>query len=91
MFDTDEVAMKIVLDRRSYSCFNPACEAHFGRHFSGTDITSVDCTIEMVEDGKKESIFLIHDKGGTENVLVVVETNRGEANDSWLQAWERQT
>jgi hypothetical protein len=82
--------MKIVLDRRSCNCYDQACEAHFGWHFLREQITQVDCTIEMIEDGKEERTFLIHDRDGSEKVLVVDEENRGEATDSWLQAWERQ-
>lgn len=86
----EEEEMKIVLDRRSCNCYDQACESHFGWHFLREEITPVDCTIEMIEDGKEERTFLIHDRDGSDKVLVVDEENRGEATDSWLQAWERQ-
>jgi hypothetical protein len=82
--------MKILLDRRSCSCWDPACEAHFGWHFLRGEITPVDCTAEMVEDGKAELTFCILDKDGVDKELVVNDANRAEAYDSWRQAWERQ-
>jgi hypothetical protein len=82
--------MKIVLDRRSCKCHEPACEAHFGWHFLREEVTPVDCTLEIVEDGQPETTFLIMDRDGLDKVLVVNEENRAEAYDSWLLAWERQ-
>jgi hypothetical protein len=54
------------------------------------DITPVDCTVEMVDDGQDEVTFLILDKDGTDKELVVDEENRAEAYDSWRLAWEKQ-
>ena len=82
--------MKIVLDRRSCNCWDAACEAHFDWHFLRPEITPVDCTVEMVDDGSSEVTFFIKDRDGTDKVLVVDDTNRAEARDSWLLAWERQ-
>ncbi|HEX9029079.1 MAG TPA: hypothetical protein VF823_07885 [Anaerolineales bacterium] len=82
--------MKIILDQRSCNCWNPACEAHFGNHFLGKEITPVDCTTEISEDGHAELTFLIKDRDGSDKVLVVDNTNRGDAYDSWRLAWERQ-
>lgn len=82
--------MKIVLDQRNCKCWDPACEAHFGTHFLGKDVTPVDCTVEMSEDGKQELTFTIQDRDGSQKVLVVDEKNRGMAWDSWRQAWEAQ-
>lgn len=82
--------MKIVLDRRSCQCYDQACESHFGWHFLREDVTPVDCTIEMVDDGQDEVTFFILDKDGTDKELVVDEENRAEAYDSWRLAWEKQ-
>ena len=82
--------MKIVLDRRSCNCWDPACETHFGWHFLRDEITPVDCTISMEDDGKTDITFFIKDRDGTDKLLIVDETNRDDAYDSWLQAWEHQ-
>jgi hypothetical protein len=34
--------------------------------------------------------FYIKDRDGTDKVLVIDDSNRGEAHDSWLIAWEKQ-
>lgn len=82
--------MKIVLDRRNCNCHDPACEAHFGWHFLRDEVSPVDCTVEMTDDGKKEITFYIKDRDGTDKTLVVSEDNRDTAYDSWLEAWEEQ-
>ena len=82
--------MKIILDRRSCNCWEPACETHFSWHFLRDDVTPVDCTLEIVDDGKEERTFLIMDRDGIDKTLVVNDQNRSEAYDSWLQAWEKQ-
>ena len=82
--------MKIVLDRRSCDCWEPACEAHFGWHFLREELTPVDCTVEVAEDGEQELTFSIKDRDGIDKVLVVDEENRAEAYDSWRLAWEKQ-
>ncbi|HSF80152.1 MAG TPA: hypothetical protein VLA49_02900 [Anaerolineales bacterium] len=81
--------MKIVLDRRGCKCYTPACEAHFGWHFLREEITPVDCTLEVVDDGVPERTFYIMDRDGLDKVLVVDETNRDLAYDSWTLAWEQ--
>jgi hypothetical protein len=85
-----ETGMKIVLDSRSCNCWDPACETHFGWHFLREEITPVDCTVEMVDDGREELTFFIKDRDGSDKVLVVDESNRAAAYDSWRQAWEQQ-
>jgi len=82
--------MKIVLDRRSCNCWDAACETHFGWHFLRQEVTPVDCTIEVTEDGKDETTFLIKDRDGIDKVLVVDESNYAVAYDSWHLAWEKQ-
>ena len=82
--------MKIVLDRRSCNCWEPACEAHFGWHFLRDEITPVDCTIEISDDGNSELTFHIFDRDDTDKVLVVDDSNRDLAYDSWFDAWEAQ-
>jgi hypothetical protein len=82
--------MKIVLDRRSCNCYEQACETHFGWHFLRDEITPIDCVIEMSEDGKQEITFFIRDRDGVDKTLVVDESNRVEAYESWRQAWEQQ-
>lgn len=82
--------MKIVLDRRSCNCWDAACEAHFGWHFLREEITPVDCTVEMADDGCSELTFLIKDRDGLDKTLVVGKENHAEAYDSWKQAWEEQ-
>lgn len=82
--------MKIVLDRRSCNCHEPACETHFGWHFLREEITPIDCVIEISEDGQEEITFFIMDRDGVDKTLVVDESNRADAYDSWLLAWEEQ-
>lgn len=82
--------MKIVLDRRSCNCWDPACESHFGWHFLREEITPVDCTLEVVEDGQDARTFLIKDRDGQDKELVVDQDNWAQAYDSWLLAWEAQ-
>lgn len=82
--------MKIVLDRRSCNCYEPACETHFGWHFLREEITPIDCVIEISDDGQEEITFFIMDRDGVDKTLVVDESNRAEAYDSWLLAWEEQ-
>ncbi len=82
--------MKIVLDRRGCNCWDAACETHFGWHFLREEITPVDCVVEMLNDGQKEITFCIKDRDGLDKVMVVDDTNRDEAYDSWQQAWEKQ-
>lgn len=82
--------MKIILDRRSCKCWDAACESHFGWHFLRDEIRPVDCTTEIVEDGQEELTFIIKDRDGSDKILIVDETNRDEAYDSWRLAWEMQ-
>ena len=82
--------MKILLDRRSCNCWDAPCETHFGWHFLREEITPVDCTFEVVDDGQAEITFYIKDRDGVDKVLVVDESNRDEAYDSWRSAWEKQ-
>lgn len=82
--------MKIVLDRRSCNCYEQSCETHFGWHFLREEITPIDCVIEMSDDGKEELTFFILDRDGVDKTLVVDESNRAEAVESWRLAWEQQ-
>ncbi len=82
--------MKIILDRRSCSCWQPACDSHFGWHFLRDEVNPVDCTLEIIDDGRPERVFYIKDRDGLEKELVVNEENRAEAVDSWMELWERQ-
>jgi hypothetical protein len=82
--------MKIILDRRNCKCWEPACETHFGWHFLREEITPVDCTVEITDDGQPETTFLILDRDGLDKVLVVNDDNWADAYDSWLLAWEKQ-
>lgn len=82
--------MRIVLDRRTCDCWDAACEAHFGWHFLREEVTPVDCTVEMVDDGKSEITFFIKDRDGNDKTLVVNDENRAEAIDSWLLVLEKQ-
>ncbi len=82
--------MKIVLDRRSCTCWEPACETHFGWHFLRQEITPIDCVVEMVDDGREELTFFIKDRDGVDKELVIDAGNRAVAYDSWRQAWEQQ-
>ncbi len=82
--------MKIKLDRRSCQCYDQACESHFGWHFLRDEVTPVDCTIEVLDDGKEEVTFLILDKDGVDKELVVSQENWAVAYDSWRLAWEQQ-
>ena len=82
--------MKILLDRRTCACWDPACEAHFGWHFLRDEINPIDCTVEITDDDRPEITFQIKDRDSSTKVLVVDQNNWTEAYDSWLQAWERQ-
>ena len=59
--------MKITLDRRTCTCWEPACESHFSWHFLRDEITPIDCTLVILEDGKEERTFLIKDRDGIES------------------------
>ena len=82
--------MKIILDRRSCNCWDAACESHFGWHFLRTEVTPVDCVLEIKEDGKEARTFYILDRDGIDKTLVVDEDNHALAYDSWQIAWEEQ-
>ncbi len=82
--------MKITLDRRTCKCWQPACEAHFGWHFLREEITPIDCTLEIFDDGKETRTFIIMDRDGTDKELLVDEHNWVDAYDSWQLAWETQ-
>jgi hypothetical protein len=82
--------MKIVLNRRGCNCYDQACETHFGWHFLREEIEPVDCTVEVVDDGREEVTFFILDKDGSDKELVVNKDNWAVAYDSWRQAWEQQ-
>jgi len=82
--------MKIILDRRSCNCWQPACDSHFGWHFLRDEVNPVDCTVEIIDDGRPERVFFIKDRDGLDKELVVDEENRPEAIDSWVELWERQ-
>jgi hypothetical protein len=83
--------MRIILDRRSCQCWDPACEAHFGWHFLRDEVNPLDCTVEIIEDGKPERTFCIMDRDGVEKLLVVDDRNQDDAYDSWMQALEQQS
>jgi hypothetical protein len=68
--------------------YDQAC-GRTGWHFLREGLP-VDCTVEMVDDGRDEVTFLILDKDGTDKELVVDEQNRAEAYDSWRLVWEKQ-
>lgn len=82
--------MKITLDRRSCNCWDAPCETHFGWHFLREDVTPVDCTLEIIDDGSPIRTFIIFDRDGINKTLIVDENNHGLAYDSWLLAWEEQ-
>ncbi len=82
--------MKLVLDRRSCTCWQAPCDSHFGNYFLGDEVKPVDCLIQMEDDGKAEITFIILDRDGIDKTLVVDENNRTEAIDSWTAAWEAQ-
>lgn len=82
--------MKIILDRRSCNCWDAPCESHFGWHFLREEITPVDCTLEIQDDGKPERTFFILDRDGIDKTLIVDEDNRALAYDSWQTAWDQQ-
>ena len=82
--------MKIILDRRTCNCWQPACETHFGWHFLREEVTPIDCTVDILEDGKPVRTFIIKDRDGIDKELVVDDQNWAEAYDSWQLAWETQ-
>jgi hypothetical protein len=44
----------------------------------------------VVDDGQPEITFVILDRDGSDKQLVVDESNRAQAWDSWRMAWEAQ-
>ena len=82
--------MKILLDRRTCNCWQAACESHFGWHFLREEVTPIDCTLEIINDGHAERTFIINDRDGIDKILVVGESNWADAYDSWQLAWEQQ-
>jgi hypothetical protein len=82
--------MKIILDRRNCTCWQPACESHFSWHFLREEITPIDCTLEIIDDGKDSRTFIILDRDGIDKELLVDEQNWADAQDSWQLAWENQ-
>lgn len=82
--------MKIILDRRGCNCWDAACDTHFGWHFLRGEITPVECLVETVEDGSEAVTFWIRDRDGVDKQLVIDESNRAEAYDSWHSVWEKQ-
>ena len=82
--------MKITLDRRTCTCWAPACETHFSWHFLRDEVTPIDCTLEVLDDGEEDRTFLIMDRDGVDKELVVSKDNWAEAYDSWQLAWEKQ-
>jgi hypothetical protein len=83
--------MKIVLDQRNCKCWEPACESHFAWHFLREEITPVDCTTQVIDDGLPTLTFIILDRDGSDKTLIVDETNRADVSDSWRLAWEKQS
>ena len=82
--------MKIILDRRACKCWQPACESHFSWHFLREEITPIDCTVDIIDDGKESRTFIILDRDGIDKELLVDDHNWAEAYDSWQDAWEEQ-
>lgn len=82
--------MKLVLDRRSCACWEPACDSHFGNYFLGEEVKPVDCLVSMEDDGKDEITFVILDRDGLDKTLVIDQDNRADAIDSWHKVWEVQ-
>jgi hypothetical protein len=82
--------MKIILDRRTCTCWQPACESHFSWHFLREEITPIDCTLEIIDDGKDSRTFILLDRDGIDKELLVDEKNWADAQDSWQLAWEDQ-
>ncbi len=72
--------MKITLDWRTCTCWQPACEAHFGWHFLREEITPIDCTLEILDDGKETRTFIIMDQDGIDKELLVDEHNWANEN-----------
>jgi hypothetical protein len=46
--------------------------------------------VEITDDGKEEITFHIMDRDNLDKVLVVDESNRDLAYDSWMEAWKDQ-
>ena len=78
--------MKVILDRRSCTCWQGSCECFAGyllqEHFCPA------CLLEEVEDGRQALSVQILDRDGTVKNLVVTDDNWGEVFDSWLFAWQ---
>ena len=62
----------------------------FGWHFLRSEITPIDCPVDVIDDERPEIIFFVKDRDGQDKELVVNDDNRAEAYDSWQLAWEKQ-
>ncbi len=58
LFAVWRLVLKIVLDRRTCGCWDAPCETHFGWDFLREEIEPIDCTVEIIDDGKPERTFL---------------------------------
>jgi len=79
--------MKVILDRRSCTCWLGSCESCFAGYLLQEHFCPA-CLLEEVEDGRQALSVLILDRDDTEKSLVVTEDNWGEVFDSWLLAWQ---
>ncbi len=79
--------MKVVLDRRSCTCWLGSCESCFAGYLLQEHFCPA-CLLEENDDGRQALSVHILDRDGTEKNLVVTDENWGKVFDSWLLAWE---
>lgn len=79
--------MKIILDRRSCTCWQAACESCFGGNLLQEYFVPA-CLVEEIEDGSPDLTVIVLDRDNTEKTLVVTGKNWGDVFDSWMLAWQ---
>lgn len=82
--------MQIILDRRTCNHSQGTCEACFGEHLRRDDFETADCSLNVLDDSRPETVFKIYDRGGGIKKLVVNAENMAIACASWLLLWEEQ-
>jgi hypothetical protein len=79
--------MKVILDRRSCTCWQGSCECCFAGNLT-TEYFCPACLFDEIDDGYPDLTVVILDRDGTEKTLVVTDENWGAVYDSWLLAWQ---
>ncbi|MDX1435413.1 MAG: hypothetical protein R3335_01285 [Anaerolineales bacterium] len=79
--------MKVILDRRSCTCWEAACESCFAGNLLAEFFVPA-CIVEEIDDGGPDLTVVLWDRDSSEKTLVVTEENWGAVFDSWMLAWQ---